>query len=106
MMIYLFIKSFLPLFIAITVGSLLIFLIGLYYIYISCFHSTKASDESAHNKDIAAIAGDNLIATQLDLARAYIELNQKNKAKKILNNVAKQGSHAQQKEARMLLGLI
>lgn len=58
------------------------------------------------SSDISAIAGDDVLATQLDLARAYIETGRKQLAKKILEHVALQGSDAQQNEARTLLGLI
>ncbi|SRR5579883_971314 len=56
--------------------------------------------------DITAIAGDDVMATQLDLARAYIETGRKLLAKKILEHVIEQGSYAQQNEAKNLLGLI
>lgn len=54
------------------------------------------------HKVIEGIAGDNLYATQLDLARAYIETNQKALAKRMLDNVMKQGNKTQQDEARQL----
>lgn len=53
--------------------------------------------------DIRAIAGDDVIATQLDLARAYIEIGKKVLAGKILDHVIKQGTSRHQEEARQLL---
>lgn len=56
--------------------------------------------------DISAIAGDNVISTQLDLARAYLETDKKSLAKKILQDVILQGDHLQKKEAEHLLSTI
>jgi FimV-like protein len=53
--------------------------------------------------DMQAIAGDDLIATQLDLAKAYIEMDQKELARPILQEALKQGSATQQQEAQQLL---
>ncbi len=55
------------------------------------------------DEDLAAIAGEDLLATQMDLARAYRESGQKQLAKKILQQVLQQGSHTQQEEARLEL---
>jgi len=55
------------------------------------------------SKDIRAIAGDNMLTTQLDLARAYIEINKKSLAKKILQHVLEHGQEEQQYAARRLL---
>ena len=49
--------------------------------------------------DIQAIAGEDEIATQLDLARAYIEMDQKELAKEILQRVAHLGKPLQQQVA-------
>jgi FimV-like protein len=54
-------------------------------------------------KDIDAIAGDDVISTQLDLAKAYIEMNQKKIAKEMLNAIIKMGSNHQKSEARLLI---
>jgi len=58
------------------------------------------------SKDIQSIAGENTIATQLDLARAYIESGRKALAKKILDHVKQQGTAMQQKEADRLSQLL
>lgn len=55
------------------------------------------------NKDIEMIAGDDMVTTQLDLARAYIEMNKKHLAKSLLYHVSKQGKPQQQLEARQLI---
>ena len=58
------------------------------------------------SRDIRAIAGEDVISTQLDLARAYIESGRKKLAKKILEHVMHQGSDTQQQEAKSLMALI
>lgn len=68
--------------------------------------TVTAASITITSSDINAIAGDDVLATQLDLARAYIETGRKQLAKKILEYVVEQGSSAQQDEARILLGHI
>lgn len=55
------------------------------------------------DKEIHMIAGDDMVTTQLDLARAYIEMNRKHLAKSLLYHVSKQGKPQQQQEARQLI---
>lgn len=50
-------------------------------------------------EELNSIAGDDVVATQLDLARAYIEMNEKNMAKKILDHVIKEGTPEQKNVA-------
>lgn len=76
-------------------------------------HTTTSVIVSAQKKaititsrDISAIAGGDVLTTQLDLARAYIETGRKQLAKKILHFVMLQGTEAQQAEADRLLKLI
>ena len=76
-------------------------LIGL--ILISSTNSPQTKPKLPLNKDLDAIAGDDIMATQLDLAKAYIEMNQKKSAKKMLKSVAKQGTKVQQAEAHRLI---
>lgn len=52
--------------------------------------------------DIKAIAGDDVMVTQLDLARAYIELGKKALAKQILQHVLQHGNPSQQSVAQQL----
>lgn len=54
------------------------------------------------SQDIRSIAGDDVMATQLDLARAYIEMGKNTLAKKILEHVLIHGSPTQQQEASEL----
>lgn len=58
------------------------------------------------SSDISAIAGDDVIATQLDLARAYVETGRYALAKKILDHVHEHGNPTQQQEADHLLNFI
>lgn len=69
-------------------------------------HLQQKNDLEYSLKDISTIAGDDVMATQLDLARAYIETGSKLSAKKILEYVAEKGNLAQQKEALNLLNYI
>lgn len=66
----------------------------------------KAAAITITSHDFTAIAGEDVLATQLDLARAYIETGRKKLAKKILMHVVEQGSPAQQDEAQRLIGFI
>lgn len=55
------------------------------------------------SQDIKAIAGEDVLATQLDLARAYLEIGKESLAKKILKHVADHGDLSQQRNAQELL---
>jgi FimV-like protein len=66
------------------------------------FPAASTNLNKTAEKDIQAIAGDDVFATQLDLAKAYIEMNQKLLAKNMLENVLQQGSVSQKNEARQL----
>lgn len=66
--------------------------------------SKKISKVSITSQDFNAISGDeDVIATQLDLARAYIESGRQSLAKKILLHVVQNGKAEQQREAELLL---
>jgi pilus assembly protein FimV len=57
--------------------------------------------------DFDAIAGDDVMTTQLDLARALIEAGKSEAAKSILQSIVSQGSQTQQAQAaKTLLGSI
>ncbi len=107
-MITLLIKSYLTLLLCISLGSLFILITGFYLIFRSSIlkKPVKIQPMLQQETDITAIAGDDIMATQLDLARAYIETDQNDLAKKILEYVAEQGKTAQQNEARELLSLL
>lgn len=79
----------------------------------SFFTKTKKEPEIPNKKttvitsqDIRAIAGESIMETQLDLARAYIEIGKKHLAKKILNHVMKNGNTDDQKSAKQLLAYL
>ena len=99
-MMTLIIKSYLAILLSIGVGSIFIFALGVYWIY------QGLQPKSQHDSDYAAIAGDDILATQLDLARAYIEIDNKTSAKKILDSILSKGSHSQQEEAQRLLSYL
>ncbi len=63
----------------------------------------KKSTVVITSQDIKAIAGEDMIATQLDLARAYIEIGKIRLAKKILDHVAQHGNSGQQRAAYQLM---
>lgn len=99
-MIIIFLKSYFFLLLTIGFGSLVTFIIGLYCILKPKKKSIKPAE------DLIAISGDDVLSTQLDLARAYIETDSKQLATDILKMVVKQGSVEQQNEARTLLANI
>jgi len=112
-MIYLIIKSYLAILLSVGTGSILIFIVGLYFIFrrsksklITTIVTAEHSHQSGFTNDLTAIAGDDIMATQLDLARAYIETDKKQSAKTILEYVVKQGNVAQREEAQQLLNYI
>lgn len=61
-----------------------------------------ATDQTVFNVEVDAIAGDDVIATQLDLARAYIETGKKQMAQALLRVVIERGSASQRQEAEAL----
>lgn len=71
---------------------------------LAMFHARKQKKlNQAHDQTIEAIAGDDVITTQLDLARAYIEMNDIPLAKQILQSIARKGTKEQQQEAQELI---
>jgi len=99
-MILSILKSYLILLLSVGMGSLCIFLGGLYLIFRK---SPTAAKSFAAISDLSAIAGDDVINTQLDLARAYIETGRKSLAVTILKFVIEQGNRTQQQEAQQLI---
>jgi FimV-like protein len=94
-------------------ADIVIILIASIIIYKKLSHQKKMASSSLKNntkpsivitsRDIRAIAGDDVMVTQLDLARAYIELGKKKLAKQILDHVIKHGNPSQQQSARQLM---
>ena len=101
-MILAIIESNLPIFIMVALLSILLFAAGIYWI----FKNEKSNSSIAISEDLLPIAGEDVISTQLDLARAYIDTNNKHLAKPILQLVLEQGSKLQISEAKELLVLI
>jgi FimV-like protein len=64
--------------------------------------TTYASPTLSHS-DMAMLAGDDVISTQFDLARAYIEMGKSHLAKSILFHISKSGSAEQKQEAKKLI---
>ena len=114
-MILSILKSYSTLLLSIGLGSLLIFVAGLYWIFrnppaksiqpVSAPDITPAKDLTTSDdlRNLSAIAGDDVITTQLDLARAYIETGRKQLATTILTFVLKEGNAQQQQEAQQLM---
>lgn len=120
-MISIIINHFLNIFLSVGMGCFILFIAGVFYLFTKPAPPVqptkvnpvieppvipKQTSITISLKDITAIAGDDIIATQLDLARAYIESGRKRLAKKILEFVILKGNTSQQQEARNLLGLI
>jgi FimV-like protein len=115
-------KSFFNIFLAIGAVATLIFALGCYLIVImsrdkqaarmsavSGMKKSEAKEKVVHDeavKDVSAIAGDDPVATQLDLAKAYIESGKSQLARIILTAVIKHGSNNDQEEAQRLLSTI
>ncbi len=55
------------------------------------------------SKDMSAIAGEDVMTTQLDLAKAYIEMGKQDQAKRILKNTLNTGNALQKTAAKQLL---
>lgn len=53
--------------------------------------------------DVQAFAGEDPITTQLDLVRAYLEMDKKDAAKEVLQSVIRHGSPSQKDEATRLI---
>jgi len=105
-MITLILKSYFVLLLSVSIGSILVFILGLFFIFRTPKPTLDIPKDNQSLDDLSAIAGDDVIATQLDLARAYIETDKKTLAKDILTSIVVQGDAAQQKEARHLLNSI
>lgn len=62
-----------------------------------------SSTDAFTAKDFDRIAGEDIPSTQLDLAKAYIEMNQKKQAKMILKQVIKQAQGQLRLDAKQLM---
>ena len=68
--------------------------------------NTPAKSFSISTKDIASVAGNDVLTTQLNLARAYIETGRQALAINMLNNIILHGNSEQQSESKRLLSTI
>ena len=120
MMLSLIINSYYTILLSIGVGAVFVFMLGLYLIIKRSHRSiTKKPGiegramvkqsaifcqiEEEVAPDFTPFAGEDVIATKLDLARAYLEADKKPWAKTILVSVLLQGNTLQQEEAERLL---
>lgn len=94
-MMSLFLKTFYaPILIGIVI-AISVFFIGFYIV--KRFYQTKPPVV------VDAIAGDNVWSTKLDLARAYLEIDQAPLAKSVILEVIEQGDRYHRAEASQLL---
>ena len=74
--------------------------------------SNKSSQEDTHAAFVEKVAEsedlstEDVIATKLDLAKAYVEVSDKENAKTILDEVLVEGDEEQRKQAQILLDQI
>jgi FimV-like protein len=88
----------------IGIGSLLLFCKGLFLLLRKTPTVEPVVIQAVQPPaDLEAIAGDDVITTQLDLARALIETGRNQSAKELLQYVAEQGNAAQQAKAHQLM---
>lgn len=120
-MLTLIIKSYFIILLSIGLISILLFIVGLYLIFKKPTENKPCVKESEpaspqlplmqksdadNTYYLLEIAGDDLIATQLDLARAYIETGKNSLARTILDPIIAQGNEVQQQEAIRLKSII
>ena len=103
---------FIELFVAIIILISLFFFRNLKHAEMPVKNEQRQVDNSKNSsiiitsKDIRAIAGDDVFTTQLDLARAYIEIGKKKLAKKILDHVVLHGNARQKEAAYQLMTIL
>ena len=122
-LISLIIKSYMTTLIVVGSVAALAFVLGLYFIVRtmraakreSMMDLIQAKQTSRRSQkvdlpdtasDVSTISGEDPMATQLDLARAYIETGKNPFAKIILATVIKEGNSLYQEEAKRLLSNI
>lgn len=105
-MISFILKSYTSTLISVGLASVVLFSLGLYFIFMYFGGNNQSEVPALINDDLSPIAGDDVFSTQLDLARAYLETNNKHLAQPILHLVVEQGSKTQAAEAKLLLSMI
>jgi FimV-like protein len=114
MMMTLFLKSYFAIILTIAITAISFFSLGAYCLlrrFFSLPTKTKTKTMTVdiieeEDQNLSAIAGEDLVSTQLDLARAYIETNQKPLALVILTQITQKGTPLQQQEAHELLNYL
>ena len=99
MIIHLIIHAYFSYLLIIMISSIFIFFSGAYLL----FKKNNSLVATPNVEDISAIAGDEIVDTQLDLARAYIESGMSELAKPILLDILKNGQGVSKQAARQLL---
>lgn len=66
-------------------------------------HHVHAEGASIDSAELSAISGEDVQVTQLNLAKAYLEINNTDLAKSLLNSVLVHGNLVQRKEAEKIL---
>lgn|GEM_PF-1722982 len=81
-------------------------LLTAFYIYRAPGSDKKslAVEASPLNRTMKTVAGEDVYASQLDLARAYIDMDDMKSAEEALQNVINSGNDKQAEEAKQLLG--
>jgi len=80
------------------------FLIALFFIIIAFLsHLYFKYRPSKLGQQVAAFSGDDVFTTKLDLAKAYIEMDEKEAARPLLNEVSSNGTGEQRVYAQNLL---
>lgn len=85
------------------IGILLLLIIFLIAIIFYLVFQRTSDFKKATPQDFQAISGENTAATRLDLARAYIEMQQFDQAAALLKQVVKMSDQVAKKEAQQLL---
>jgi len=63
--------------------------------------SALRDDHAFH--DVSAMAGEDVVMAQLDLARAFLGMGKRDEAKSLLEKIRKQGTQTQREDARRLM---
>jgi FimV-like protein len=100
---WLYMGYFTPLGIIIFIFVLLIIVLILGYSYNFSRSKKERKVDSTLEKTMQGVSGEDVNASQLDLARAYIDMSDNESAKSALLNVINSGSAEQRKEAKELL---
>ncbi|MFH1333845.1 MAG: FimV/HubP family polar landmark protein [Pseudomonadota bacterium] len=65
--------------------------------------TVSEEEPASDSSDYQYLSGEDVIASKLDLAHAYIDMGDKNRVKRLLESVIREGNETQKKEAQSLL---